>query len=95
MQRVHRRRAPRQLSPEDLFAAAGRKLVRPLPLPARRRLGATTIWALINTGELRPVRFGRRVMVEVASIHEAITRRLAAGSKADKAKADDAAPRPR
>jgi hypothetical protein len=54
-------------------------------------LGATTIWALIKTGELRPVRFGRRVMVEVASIHEAIARRLATGPKPDNA--DDAAPR--
>jgi len=56
-------------------------------------LGATTIWAMISTGELRTVKFGRRTVIEVASIREAIARRLATGSMADKAKADDATPR--
>jgi len=43
--------------------------------------GATTIWSLIKTGELRVVRFGQRgkyagrTTIEVASIHEAIARR--------------------
>jgi hypothetical protein len=41
-------------------------------------LGATSIWALIKAGELRTARFGRRTLIEVQSIHEAIARRLAA-----------------
>ena len=38
-------------------------------------LANSTVWGLIGGGELRTVRFGRRVMVEVASIHETIARR--------------------
>jgi len=51
-------------------------------------LGATSIWALIAARELRVVRFGQRgryagrTLVEVASIHEAIARRLATGKAA-------------
>jgi hypothetical protein len=43
--------------------------------------GATTIWGLIKTGEIRVVRLGHRgkyagrTTIEVASIHEAIARR--------------------
>jgi hypothetical protein len=42
-------------------------------------LGNTSIWGLIKNGELRTVKFGRRTMVVVESIHDAIARRLASG----------------
>jgi hypothetical protein len=42
-------------------------------------LGNTSIWALIKANELRVVKFGRRTMVVVESIHEMIARK--AGSK--------------
>jgi hypothetical protein len=38
-------------------------------------IGNTTIWALIGTGELRTVKFGRRRMIEIRSIHEVIAKR--------------------
>ncbi len=38
-------------------------------------IGNTTIWALIGTGELRTVKFGRRMMIEIRSIHEVIAKR--------------------
>jgi hypothetical protein len=41
-------------------------------------LGGTSIWALIKQGELRTVKFGRRTMIVVSSIHEMIARRQAA-----------------
>jgi hypothetical protein len=40
-------------------------------------LGNTTIWALIRARELQTVKFGRRTMVTVASIHAMIERRMA------------------
>jgi hypothetical protein len=39
-------------------------------------LGNTTVWGLIKAGDLRTAKFGRRTMVEIASIHETIARRL-------------------
>jgi len=41
-------------------------------------LGGTSIWAMIQRGELKTCRFGRRTMVVVASVHEMIARRQAA-----------------
>jgi hypothetical protein len=41
-------------------------------------LGNTSIWSMIGSGELESLKFGRRRMIVVASIHRAIERRLAA-----------------
>jgi hypothetical protein len=40
-------------------------------------LGNTAVWDLIRRGELESVKFGRRRMVVIASIHRAIERRRA------------------
>jgi hypothetical protein len=56
MANLHRGPIPKQLSPDSLplFAAAGRRLARPLPLPARRihdRFGLSPATAVV-TAEL-------------------------------------------
>jgi len=66
-----------KVSPADAANAPAPIAVSPEQAAAMLCTGRTTIFELMNDGELQRVKVGRRTLIPVASVHQFLARRVA------------------